>query len=70
MALGEVATRNDRTSVFLVEDWLAKLRRITAGETRADLVEVIAGLAPGSRVVPEPAATLKDNAPVVFPEEK
>jgi RND family efflux transporter MFP subunit len=70
VALGAVMTRNGRTSVFLVEDGLAKLRRITVGEARADRVEVIAGLAPGSRVVMEPGATLKDNAPVIFSEEK
>jgi RND family efflux transporter MFP subunit len=70
VAPGAVITRNGRTSVFLVEDGLAKLRRITIGERRANRVEVIAGLAPGSKVVLQPEATLKDNAPVVFSEQK
>jgi len=70
VAVGAVITKDDRTLVFLVEDGLAKLRRITTGETRADRMEVIAGLAPGSKVVLEPEATLKDNAPVMVPEQK
>jgi membrane fusion protein (multidrug efflux system) len=61
----------ERPSVFLVEDGFARLRRITTGDSRDDRVEAIAGLAPGSRVVLEPPANLKDNAPVaVLPEAK
>ena len=65
VANAAVIRPKDVTSVFLVEDGVAKLRRITLGGSNGARVEAIAGLAPGAKVVLVPPAGLKDNAPVV-----
>jgi multidrug efflux pump subunit AcrA (membrane-fusion protein) len=62
IAASALVKGTEKPSVYLVEGGLAHLRRITTGEMRDDRVEAIAGLAPGSKVVVEPPANLKDNA--------
>ena len=65
VASAAVIRPKDVTSVFLVEDGVAKLRRITLGASNGARVEAIAGLAPGAKVVLVPPDGLKDKAPVV-----
>jgi hypothetical protein len=60
-----VVRAGGRPSVFLVEDGFARQHRITVGEGRDGRLEAIAGLAPGSKVVVNPPAGLKDGALVV-----
>ena len=65
VAAAAVIFSKETTSIFLLEDGVAKLRRITVGRRHADRLEAIAGLAPGAKVVLTPPEMLRDNGPVV-----
>lgn len=60
-----VKTDNGSTVVFLVKGDVVERRAVRVGGADGDRVEVIAGLAPGDRVVISPPAELKDGAKVV-----
>ena len=60
-----VKTDNGSTVVFLVKGDVVERRAVRVGGADGDRVEVIAGLAPGDRVVINPPAELKDGAKVV-----
>lgn len=61
-----VLRQEGRASVYLVEDGLAKLRRVTVAGKEKGRLEVIAGLAPGTKVMRNPPRALKDNTPVAI----
>ncbi|MCC7123546.1 MAG: efflux RND transporter periplasmic adaptor subunit [Acidobacteria bacterium] len=56
--------RGQLTFVFVVDgEGRARLRMVSAGETRGDRVEVLAGIGDGETIVTAPPATLMDGAP-------
>jgi len=59
-----VVSREGASAVFILEGDLAKRRVVTLGAEKGDLVEVVAGLAGGERVILAPAAALADGATV------
>ena len=65
VAAAAVIRSKETTSIFLLEDGVARLRKITVGRSHGDRLEAIAGLAPGAKVVLTPPETLRDNGPVV-----
>lgn len=62
IAASAIVTQGQLTGVYVVgEDQIARFRLIRTGRRIDDLVEVISGLAAGSRYVAHPPADLKDG---------
>jgi len=60
-----MVTRGQLTFVYVVgADDHARLRSVSLGDTASGRIEVLAGLAPGDRVVLRPAQSLLDGAKV------
>jgi RND family efflux transporter MFP subunit len=59
-----ITRRGQLTSVFVVEDDRARLRLVSLGAPRGDLVEVLAGLDEGERIVREPPPAMTDGVRV------
>jgi hypothetical protein len=51
-------------TVLVVEDGFARIRLVTTGEKRDELVEILSGLNAGERVVSQRPARLADGARV------
>ena len=51
-------------SVFVVSDGRAQMRLVQTGRLTDGVVEILAGLEPGERIIAAPAATLRDGQPV------
>jgi HlyD family secretion protein len=56
------------SSVYVVQDGLARLRLIQEGRSSAAGVEVLAGLDAGESVMTSPIATMSDGARVTTPK--
>jgi hypothetical protein len=54
------------SSVYVVQDGVARLRLIQTGASSSDSVEVLAGLDAGESIVTSPLARLADGVPVVI----
>lgn len=62
---GAIVRRGQLTFVFALDaTGAARLRMVSVGESAADRVEVLAGLAAGDRVVVNPPARLEDGQPI------
>lgn len=61
---GAVVRQGQVTSVFVVQDGVARLRLVCRGAGSPGLVEVLAGLEPGETVVSAPPPQLADGSPV------
>jgi multidrug efflux pump subunit AcrA (membrane-fusion protein) len=62
---GAIVRRGQLTFVFALDaSGAARLRMVSVGESAADRVEVLAGLAAGDRVVVNPPAGLEDGQPI------
>jgi RND family efflux transporter MFP subunit len=59
-----VRTENDKSYVFVVRQDTVERRAVRTGGTDGDRLEVIAGLAPGDRVVIAPPPELADGIPI------
>jgi RND family efflux transporter MFP subunit len=60
-----VVRRGQLTFAFALDgDGAARLRMVSAGESNADRVEILAGVADGDRVVVGPPAGLQDGQPI------
>jgi len=57
--------KKNNTSVFVVEDGVARLVQVSLGLQSDSEVEVVEGLKPGDKVVLNPPMDLSDGAPVV-----
>jgi multidrug efflux pump subunit AcrA (membrane-fusion protein) len=60
-------TAGSDTYAFVVRGAAVERRAVRVGGTDGDRVEILAGLAPGDRVVLNPPADLKDGSQVVVP---
>ncbi|MBJ3763689.1 HlyD family efflux transporter periplasmic adaptor subunit [Maribius pontilimi] len=57
--------QGDGWATFVVENGVARLRPVTMGRSAAQVVQVLDGLAEGTRVVTHPSDELEDGSPVV-----
>jgi RND family efflux transporter MFP subunit len=59
--VGAVRVLGQMENVFVVSEGRAQMRLVQAGRVTDGLVEILAGLEPGERIVAAPAATLRDG---------
>ena len=62
--VGAVRAFGQMENVFVVSEGRAQMRLVQTGRVTDGLVEILAGLEPGERIVAAPAATLRDGQPV------
>jgi multidrug efflux pump subunit AcrA (membrane-fusion protein) len=63
---GAVRTENDKSYVYIVREETVERRAIQTGGSDAERLEVVAGLAPGDRVVVSPPPELADGVRVAI----
>jgi RND family efflux transporter MFP subunit len=63
---GAVRTENDKSYVYVVREETVERRAIQTGGADAERLEVVAGLAPGDRVVVSPPAALTDGVRIAI----
>jgi len=57
--------KQNNTSVFVVENGVARLKQVTLGLQSESEVEILEGISPGDKVILNPSADLTDGMPVV-----
>lgn len=62
--LSAIRTHGQLTTVFVAEGGIARGRMVQLGDEREGEREVLAGLAPGELLIPNPPAGLRDGSPV------
>jgi RND family efflux transporter MFP subunit len=62
--VGSVRAFGQLENVFVVSEGRAQMRLVQTGRVTDGLVEILAGLEPGERIIAAPAATLRDGQPV------
>lgn len=65
-----VASVAGKPNVFVVEGGLVRMRPVRVGESQADRVVVLSGVAAGTKVVAEPPADLVDGQPIQRKDEE